>query len=425
MRILRVPADKPSRGGLLALAAAAVVVVALVSVRSPATARRADVPGSTSVPVVPASSIGTSPRRLTGGSRAVRHFEYVLPDGEIDVYDIDRAHRLVQRIRMPQTRGVRGVVASPRTRMLYVSYGGNGGAVGNGSMLAYDLVRGRVLWQRDYGSGVDSMAITPNGRTIYMPTGERSSTSDWLVIRAATGEPTDTIRAGAGPHNTVVGLDAAYVYLGGRNDDFLAVASTSTNEVVRKVGPFRSGVRPFTINGAQTLAFTTATGFLGFQVSSLLTGRVLYTVDLGDYGFTYDPATFSPSTPSHGISLSPDEKQIYVIDVPNSYVHVFDVSGLPSVPPRHLKDVKLAHLLVGSESPCLYDCERDGWLQHSRDGRYVYVGDSGDVISTKTRSVALFLPSLRNTLKSLEIDWRKGIPVATTSRHGLGYVRPR
>ena len=60
MRILLGPADKPSRGGLLALALAVVgvVLVALVSVRSPATARRADVPGSTSVPVVPASSTG-------------------------------------------------------------------------------------------------------------------------------------------------------------------------------------------------------------------------------------------------------------------------------------------------------------------------------------------------------------------------------
>ena len=55
--------------------------------------------------------------------------------------------------------------------MLYVSYGGDGGGNGNGSMLAYDLLRDRVVWHRDYENGVDSMAISPNGKTIYMPEG--------------------------------------------------------------------------------------------------------------------------------------------------------------------------------------------------------------------------------------------------------------
>jgi hypothetical protein len=34
-----------------------------------------------------------------------------------------------------------------------------------------------------------------------------------------------------------------------------------------------------------------------------------------------------------------------------------------------------------------------------------------------------YLPTLRNTRKMLEIDWRGGVPVATTSRQGVGYVR--
>ena len=411
--------------GVAVVALAAASVAALVAVRATPSAPSGAVPPSTSVPVVASTSIGVPPRRLTAKTRLVRHFEYVLPDGEIDVYDIDRGHRRVQRILLPQARGIRGAVASVRTGILYVSYGGDGGGNGNGSMLAYDLVRERVLWQRSYGAGIDSMAVTPDGKTIYMPEGEQSRTPDWFVIRAATGEPTGVITAGAGPHNTVVGLDGAYVYLGGRNDPYLSVASTSTNAIVKKIGPLRGGVRPFTVNGTQTLVFTTATGFLGFQASSLETGRVLYTVDLRDLGFPYDPKTFVPSTPSHGISLSPDEKQVYVMDAANSIIHVFDVSGLPAAAPVHLADVKLPHPLVGSESPCLYDCLRDGWVQHSRDGRYVYVGDSGDVISTKTRSVVAFLPALRNSRKSLEIDWRRGHPVATTSRHGLGYVRTR
>jgi hypothetical protein len=191
--------------------------------------------------------------------------------------------------------------------------------------------------------------------------------------------------------------------------------------VFRSIGPLRSGVRPFTINGRETLAYTTATGFLGFQVSSIASGRVLYTQTFP--GFGWNPANFEPSAPSHGISLSPDERSVWVLDAPNSYVHVFDVSHLPRGGPRLLANVRLSMPMSGEESPCSYDCARDGWIQHSRDGRFVYVGDAGDVFNARTFRLVAFLPALRNTRKMLEIDWRGGVPVATTSRHGLGYVR--
>jgi DNA-binding beta-propeller fold protein YncE len=130
-----------------------------------------------------------------------------------------------------------------------------------------------------------------------------------------------------------------------------------------------------------------------------------------------------PSAPSHGISLSPNEKELYVIDAPNSYVHVFDVSHVPASAPVQVADIPLTQpMLSRPETPCAYDCLKDGWLQHSRDGRFVYVGDAGDVIATTTRKVVAYLPPLANTRKMLEIDWSNGLPIATTSRIGLGYV---
>ena len=350
-----------------------------------------------------------SPASLTTTSKRIGHFEYVVTDHEIDVYDIDRSNRLVQKLAVPQIVTPRGVVADPRTGHLYISYGGHGGASGNGSMLAYDLLRNQVVWQTDYSTGVDSIAITPNGRTIYMPVGELSADGTWEIVDPATGAITGAITAGQGAHNTIVGLDGAYVYLAGVDYPYLTVASTATSTVVRRIGPLRTGGRPFTINGSQTIAFTTAHDLLGFQVSSITTGKVLFTVPVP--GFSWDPTTFTRS-PSHGISLSPDERRIYLIDTPNGYVHVFDVSKVPAKAPQDVADIKLLH------AP-----PNDGWLQASRDGRYVYVGRAGDVIGTRTLKVVRYLPPLQTTTDSLEIDWRRGKPVATTSRYGLGYVR--
>jgi DNA-binding beta-propeller fold protein YncE len=352
------------------------------------------------------STTGRSPATLTARSKTVHHYEYVLPEGEIDVYDIDHGHRLVQTIELPHVTPMKGVAASPRRGILYISYGGNGGYAGNGSMLAYNLRTGRVLWDRHYDSGVDSFALTPNGRTIYLPAGENSSSGVWTIVDASTGSSTGSITAGRGAHNGLVGRSGRYAYLAGVDEPYLYVASTASNTVVRKVGPLNGpGVRPFTINRTETLAFTTARSFLGFQVSDLSTGKVLYSV--APPGFSFDLKTFG-RTPDHGIALSPDGRRLYLIDTPNGYVHVFDTSGLPSSAPRDIADIKLAH-------PPPYD----GWLATSRDGRYLYVGRAGDVIDTRTLQIVRYLAPMQHTADFIEIDWRRGRPVSTTSRYGI------
>jgi DNA-binding beta-propeller fold protein YncE len=352
------------------------------------------------------------------------HYEYVFVDDAAYVYDIDHHEQFVQQLSLPGIAGIRGVDFDPSNHLLYISYGGDGDGEGNGSLAAYDLVHQRVVWEHHYDRGIDSFAIGRDGTRIYMPDGELSSDGVWSVLDASNGNVIGTIDGGLGPHNTITGLSGRRVYLGGRNYDYLDVASTRTDRVFRRIGPLRSGVRPFTINGRETLAYTTATGFLGFQVSSIRTGRVLYTVRFGRR-FRYDPATFAPSAPSHGIALTPDERQLWVIDGPNSYVHAFAVSRVPRRRPRAIADVRLAHALTGNQDSCSYDCARDGWLQTSRDGCYVFVGDSGDVISTRTFRIVGFVPWLRNSREFLEIDWRGAVPVATSTRSGLGYVRGR
>jgi DNA-binding beta-propeller fold protein YncE len=350
------------------------------------------------------------------GATGLHHYEYVFPDRAIVAYDIDRGHRLAARWSVPDAHALRGVAVSPRTRRLYLSVGGNGGASGTGAIIAYDLLRNRVLWKRDFPTGTDSPALTADGNTLLVPVGERSLDDVWWVVDARSGRVTGEIHAGPGPHNTIVTLDGRHAYLGPRNSRFLYVASTRTLRIVRRIGPLLPGVRPFTIDGGERFAYTTATGVLGFQVSSIRSGRVLFTMPIR--GFR---GGRSLGTPSHGISLTPDGRELDVIDVPNGYVHAFDVTGLPTTPPRRVADIRLAHPLTGKESPCGGDCGRAGWLQATLDGRYLYVGDSGDVVDLHTHRVAAFLPALRNSRYLLELDWRGAMPLRTSTRSDIGH----
>ena len=58
--------------------------------------------------------------------------------------------------------------------------------------------------------------------------------------------------------------------------------------------------------------------------------------------------------------------------------------------------------MSGEESPCSYDCARDGWIQHSLDGRFVYVGDSGDVFDAVANLLPLVL-SLADTVTASDV----------------------
>jgi DNA-binding beta-propeller fold protein YncE len=345
----------------------------------------------------------------------VRHYEYVFPDGYIYVYDLDNHFALVKHFSMPTSAGVKGAVASAATGTLYISYGSD---KRGGSMLAYNLRSDKVMWHRNYSFGIDSMSISPDGGTIYMPTGELALGGLWKVLDARSGNVIASIDSGGtGPHNTVVNSNGSHVYLGPRYSNYLIVASSRDNDVLRQIGPVQNGVRPFTINAKETLAYITTSGFLGFHVADINTGKIIYTVPVRGFKASGGAAT----CPSHGISLSPGEKEIYLIDSINNYVHVFDVSGGGSSMPAQVANIPLRGPLSGDESGCAYDCLKDGWIHHSRNGRYVFVGDSGDVIDTKIRTTVATLPAMANARKEIEIDFQNNSPVwAMISRSSVG-----
>jgi hypothetical protein len=158
-------------------------------------------------------------------------------------------------------------------------------------------------------------------------------------------------------------------------------------------------------NLEQGVAYVTRRGLLGVRVLNIQPNRLLYVTRFK--GFTWNPR-FGPDPPSHGLSLAPDRPELWVLDAPNSVVHVFDVSELPIRPPRRLEDVRLSKPISGDESPCARACGRIGSLLHSADGRFVYVGDAGDVIDARTRELVANLDALHNSRVQLEVDWVGG-----------------
>jgi DNA-binding beta-propeller fold protein YncE len=332
---------------------------------------------------------------------------YVANDnGAITAYQVGTWRQVARWTGLPITDGVRGVAY--RRGFLYIAHGGDG-AGRTGGLLKWDVATARTVYNHHYPFGIDQPAVCRRHGLVrvYMPVGELAASRTWEVLRARTGNVIGAIRGGWNPHNTI--CHAGDVLMGGRQARYLRQTAGPP------VGPTPSadkGVRPFVVNARNTLAYITWTHFRGFSVGNLRTGRILSTHRFGPV-----PAGFHPTAASHGISLSPSGRRLYVLDTPRRRVLVF--TGGRS--PRFIASIQIRHGLQGAESPCAYDCGRDGWLLHSLQGAYVFVGDSGDVIATHTRRIVGFLPALENSRHGfLEIIWRNGRPVASTGHFGIG-----
>ena len=127
------------------------------------------------------------------------------------------------------------------------------------------------------------------------------------------------IETKSGAHNTICGLDGKRVYMAGLKSPFLFVADTGTNKVVDKIGPFAAPIRPFTVNGAQSLCFVNVNELLGFEIGDLKTGKKLHRVEVPEFK---TGMVKRHGCPSHGIGLTPDEKEVWVVDAFNERVHV-------------------------------------------------------------------------------------------------------
>jgi DNA-binding beta-propeller fold protein YncE len=222
-------------------------------------------------------------------------------------------------------------------------------------------------------------------------------------VDAATGAIRKTIVTDSGAHNTIYGPDGRHVYLAGLKSPLLAVADPATHTVVAKVGPFSNVIRPFTINAAQTLCFVNVNELLGFEVGDLKTGKMLHHVEVT--GFAKGPVK-RHGCPSHGVALTPDERELWLADGANNAVHVFDARAMP---PHQVATVTLR--------------DQPGWITFSLDGRHA-LPSTGEIIDTKTRKIVARLKDEMGrdvqSEKVVEVVFAGGKVVRVGDQFGIG-----
>jgi DNA-binding beta-propeller fold protein YncE len=314
------------------------------------------------------------------------------------VFDIDHEHRFVKRIPLGglnesgEPINVKGICANSTTGCVYVST--------IKTLMCVDIASDQLLWEIAYDGGCDRMSMDPQGRFIYLPSFEGPH---WNIVDARSGRLLTKITPDSGAHNTVVGLDGRFAYLAGLKSPLLSIADTSHHQITRTVGPFAAAIRPFTINGLQTRCYVCINDLLGFEIGDIQSGEKIARVEI--QGFKRGPVK-RHGCPSHGIGLTPDEREVWVVDAFNQRIHLFDNTVMP---PKQLTSIELR--------------DEPGWVTFSIDGKWAYPS-TGQVIDVAAKKIVLQLTDEHDATvqseKMVQVVLREGRPVRVGDQFGVG-----
>ena len=321
------------------------------------------------------------------------------------VFDVDDGHRLVRRIDLPREKhglvGFAGFTGCLRTHCAYYSIDFKGAEknVFTGRVGCFDLESERIVWERAYAMGVDRSSVTLDGRKLYVPTGSWYEKEDGglPVFNGENGELIKRIVVGPMAHNTIVSLDGRFLYLESRA--MLTVFDTRDERVIRQIkGVGDHRIAPFTVDSGNRRAYYCLHDHLGFDVVDLEAGKVLHRVYVGGTPIPHR---------THGVGLTPDEKELWVSDQIGRRLLIYDATQDPPTPIGQVALSQGGH----------------GWIKFSLDGRYAWP-NTADVIDTVTRKTVATLRDERglpvSSAKCIEVQFRDGKVVAMGNEFGLG-----
>jgi YVTN family beta-propeller protein len=226
-----------------------------------------------------------------------------------------------------------------------------------------DTATGSVVDAISLTGRPNQCAATPDGRFVGVPIRDRDSVDivDTTLRRVVKTLPVKM------PHNC---------YNAGNNEDMF-VSSMGDREInridlkrmdyVEKI-PVGGIPRPYAVSRDEKVLYAALTDLHGFVIASIPKQKVIGRVEL--------PAApplrcaLEPHTPTHGLELSPDGKELWVTSLADAGVYVYEV-----------ETKKLSQEIPTGKCP--------NWVAFSPDGKYCFVSNSGSddcsIIDSQTR----------------------------------------
>jgi len=322
--------------------------------------------------------------------------------GSVSVYDIDAGHRAVRTIQtVPGVHDIRGVAASGATGQLCVAYLD---AVDAGWVYCLDLTTDQVLWNRRIDPGVDRLASGPDGKLLYVPSGEDREADHLNIVDAATGEIVRKVYFSKRSHDTLYPLSGP-VFQETKAEDgsgHYLYRIDPASYAVSKIGPYAGILGPYAVDSRSRYVVNNVTGLWGMQVAELRTGRIV-TAELPEH------PQGSPGL-MHGIGWTPDESEVWQSGTwQDSHLYVWDMSEPMEPALKQTLPLRSGH---GSH-----------WLTFTIKGDFAYAApnknsrDPTEIFDPKRHAS---LGAIGSSEDMLEIDFLDGKPIRAGDQYGIG-----
>ena len=270
-----------------------------------------------------------------------------------------------------------GLITSPDRRTLYIS------VEGTDELISVDVATNQVKSRVKVGRAPNEVSITRDGRFVFVPA-RNDATVD--VVDTAAMKVVERLKTPAMPHNTYVSADGSHLYVGSMSGSRMTIFDTTTRKQLAEIAP-GDWVRPIALRRDETLAYVALSKLHGFAVVDLKQQIVIRRVELPKLPTGTEIPPYDTLT--HGLALTPDERELYVTSMAGKAVYAFSVPDLK----------QLAKIDVG---------RFPNWISINPDGRLVWVSnqldDSVSAIDTRTKKVVATIPVGHEPKRLLVVD---------------------
>jgi len=258
---------------------------------------------------------------------------------------------------------ISGIAASPVTNLLYVAARGRLGAI--------DLATDRMVWTTTLdGRCCERPQVTPDGKIVVVGSDLRDY---WYEVNAITGKLIGILHAPAsvGTHNLNLSPNGKIAFMS-PNNKVMTISDVRTRKIIKTIR-FPDNIRVFVLNTNATRIYSNVNNLDGYVVADVNTGRIIQEVQVTSVPwrsewFSGHRMHVVHGTPSHGIAITPDGKEIWVDDGLFDEIHVFSNTAHP---------LEIATIHTSAPS---------GWIMFGLDAKYAYCSSS-DIIGIKTHKV--------------------------------------
>ena len=209
------------------------------------------------------------------------------------------------------------------------------------------------------------------------------------------------------------------MYVAGRSHHTMYLVDPRTHQVVKKIGPFRWPVRPFSVESEERYLYANLTYLNGFGVANIETGAISEVRHMPPRERTRYWDKVKSGLPhgdhpySHGIAVRPGAQEVWYLDDQWGYLYVFDTSKSASSPTfkGHVE------LFDEIDQPWGKD-HGNRWVAFSIDGKYCYPSD-GSVVDAETgkKTTMRISPSE----KLIEVEFRGNTATRVSGQMGGVY----